>query len=105
KLTYQQWRDEIKKLLDPKIDLFLKNLKRFLFEILPIFFDAYKMESENSLINYDILEEEYMSTSDGIVYTSNLRPYKISVVEESKPYENDCDIQICKAAKDIINYL
>ena len=49
--------------------------------------------------------------SDGIVYTSNSRPYEIGVVEGSKPYEDDCDketadfIQNCRAAEDIINYL
>ncbi|CAG8588881.1 209_t:CDS:2 [Ambispora gerdemannii] len=59
-LTNEQWRNEIENLLDHEPDPFLKNLKRFMFEILPIFFDSY-MHPDNPLKNRDLGEDEYMT--------------------------------------------
>ncbi|CAG8625425.1 4090_t:CDS:10, partial [Ambispora gerdemannii] len=60
-LTCQHWYDEIEKLLDPEHDPFIKNIKRFMFEVLPIWFDAFAMGSENPIKDRNMEEEEYMT--------------------------------------------
>ncbi|CAG8634685.1 2990_t:CDS:10, partial [Ambispora leptoticha] len=130
-LTCQHWYDEIERLLDPEHDPFIKNMKRFMFEVLPIFLDAFAMGSENPMKERNMGEEEYMTAfihpmlkkalgrfanlryklADGIAYTSNKKPYEICVVEGSKPYDTENGketqdfIQNARAAKDMINFL
>ncbi|KAG9299959.1 hypothetical protein G9A89_009687 [Geosiphon pyriformis] len=60
-LTCQHWYDEIERLLDPEHDPFIKNMKRFMFEVLPIFLDAFAMGSENPMKERNMGEEEYMT--------------------------------------------
>ncbi|KAG9285256.1 hypothetical protein G9A89_002508 [Geosiphon pyriformis] len=48
-------------LLEPEKDVFLKKLKRLLFETLPVFFDAYAWPYDNPLKNRDMLEK-FMNT-------------------------------------------
>ncbi|CAI2177730.1 11452_t:CDS:10 [Funneliformis geosporum] len=154
KLNDQQWQDKIETLINPETDQFFKQLKRFMFETLPIFFDSYAMNAENPLKNQEMEEDEYMNNyihpilkkalarfsniryvpgnkaieasayrksvtnqkgnadrSDGIVYTSNEKPYEICVIEGSKPYntENGKEmadfLQNARAGKDIINFV
>ncbi|RHZ90270.1 hypothetical protein Glove_1g45 [Diversispora epigaea] len=64
KLSEQQWEDKIESLMEvnPKQNKFIIKLKRLIIETLPIFFDSYKLMSDNPLKNKDMTEEEYMNT-------------------------------------------
>ncbi|CAG8789424.1 490_t:CDS:2, partial [Gigaspora rosea] len=59
--THEQWNDKLESLLEPEEDQMLKKLKRLLFEMLPIFFDAFSLLYDNPLKNHNILEEEYIN--------------------------------------------
>ncbi|GBB92212.1 hypothetical protein RclHR1_19840002 [Rhizophagus clarus] len=60
--THQQWDNKLENLLKPEEDPFLRKLKRFLFETLPAFLDAYSLLHNNPLKNHDMLEDEFMNT-------------------------------------------
>ncbi|UZO05956.1 uncharacterized protein OCT59_026293 [Rhizophagus irregularis] len=60
--THQQWDNRLESLLEPEEDPFFIKLKRFLFETLPAFFDAYSLLHNNPLKNHDMLEDEFMNT-------------------------------------------
>ncbi|CAG8609275.1 6247_t:CDS:2 [Diversispora eburnea] len=64
KLSEQQWEDKIESLMEDnsKQNKFTTKLKRLIIETLPIFFDSYKLMSDNPLKNKEMTEEEYMNT-------------------------------------------
>ncbi|CAG8807356.1 1725_t:CDS:2, partial [Racocetra persica] len=64
KLSEQQWEDKIESLMEDNAgqNKFIIKLKRLIIETLPIFFDSYKLMSDNPLKNKEMTEEEYMNT-------------------------------------------
>ncbi|CAG8626936.1 5252_t:CDS:10, partial [Funneliformis caledonium] len=128
--NYQKWQDKLETLLLPEEDPFLRKLKRFMFEILPIFFDVFDQLHDNPLKDHEMLEDEgnkaidasyyrklimnqkgNADRSDGIAYTTNEKHYEFCVTEGSKPYNVDFDkeiadyIQNARAGKDMLNFV
>ncbi|CAG8596480.1 9915_t:CDS:2 [Ambispora leptoticha] len=64
RLSEKQWEEKIESLmeLDSNQTKFIIKLKRLIIETLPIFFDSYKLMSDNPLKNKEMTEEEYMNT-------------------------------------------
>ncbi|CAG8694273.1 40613_t:CDS:10 [Gigaspora margarita] len=64
KLSEQQWENKIESLMEDNSgqNKFIIKLKRLIIETLPIFFDSYKLMSDNPLKNKEMTEEEYMNT-------------------------------------------
>ncbi|KAF0367611.1 hypothetical protein F8M41_013544 [Gigaspora margarita] len=64
KLSEQQWEDKIESLMKvgSEQNKFIIKLKRLIIETLPIFFDSYKLMSDNPLKHKEMSEEEYMNT-------------------------------------------
>ncbi|CAG8590035.1 4305_t:CDS:10, partial [Dentiscutata heterogama] len=120
--THQQWDNRLENLLEPEEDLFLRKLKRFLFETLPALQKALWRFSDihyipgNQAIRASAYRKSIMKQkgnadrSDGIAYTTTEKPYEICIVEGSRPYvvdhmkEMSDYVQNARAGKDIINH-
>ncbi|CAG8551763.1 10049_t:CDS:10, partial [Dentiscutata erythropus] len=93
KLSEQQWEDKIESLMEDNSgqNKFIIKLKRLIIETLPIFFDSYKLMSDNPLKNKEMTEEEYMNTYINPILKNALIRFS--------------DIRYVPAAKDMINFV